>query len=98
MLGGVQLLQGQCLTLFHVRQHGVFTLATGGDLDPGVTVEFDNPALGVELVLAGSHRDHRGYVLGVGHLAGDKLAPDQLVQPLGIALHVLEGGLCHIDV
>ena len=76
----------------------VVTLAPGRRLHPGVTIKANDSALGIQLVVSGCDRNHGRGVLRIGHLAGHKLAPDQLVQALGVALHAFECGLEHVDI
>ena len=96
-LVGVQLLQRQLLALFQRGQGGLFLfLVVGGFLvQGGVAVKSHLVAAGAEQVVPcrDAHRD--GVLLAVGHLAGHKPAPDQAVEPGGIAgkalLHLVGG-------
>ena len=98
MLRRVQFDQRQGLALFHVGQYRVLALATGRLLHQGITIEADDSALGCQLIIAGTGGDDGGGVLRGRHLAGDELSPDQLIEPLCVPLHALEGGLGDIHI
>ena len=98
VLGGKQSQQGQRIALSQVGQHRIVALASRRRLHPRVAVEAHDAAAGDEFVGAGGDRNARREVLGRGHLAGDELPPDQLVQALSVALHGVELGLQHVNV
>ncbi len=92
VLARVKRLQGHGGALGEVRQRLVLLLAPHGLHHPGVAVELQHPALGAQLVAVDGHGQGGGEVLGRGHLAGHELAPDQLVEALGVALHAGQVG------
>ncbi|MNZ46308.1 hypothetical protein D3C78_639860 [compost metagenome] len=98
VLAGVEFDQLECVALVHDWQHVVFTRLALLRQDLGVTVELEDAALGTQLEIAGSHADGGGQVFRRWHLAGDELAPDQVVQALGIALHAGQLGRLEVDV
>ena len=98
VLGGKQFQQSQRIAPGQVGQHRVVALASRWRLHPRVAVEAHNAPAGDEFVGAGGDRNARREVLGRGHLAGDKLPPDQLIQALGVALHGVESGRQHVDI
>ncbi|MCY1518680.1 hypothetical protein D9M68_534030 [compost metagenome] len=98
MLAGIQLEQLEQLAFVHFRQHVVFARLALLRQDAGVAVELEDAALGAQFELAGSDADAGGQVLGRRHLAGDELAPDQVVEALGITLHAGQLGRLEVDV
>ncbi|MNZ47604.1 hypothetical protein D3C78_653240 [compost metagenome] len=98
VLAGIQLEQLEQLAFVHFRQHVVFARLALLRQDAGVAVELEDAALGAQFELAGSDADAGGQVLGRRHLAGDELAPDQVVEALGITLHAGQLGRLEVDV
>ncbi|MNS50728.1 hypothetical protein D3C72_833840 [compost metagenome] len=90
VLARVDLDQLQRFALDHFRQHVVFARLALLRQHTGVTVKLEDTALGTQLEVARGHGDAGGQVLRWRHLAGQELAPDQLVQALGVALHASE--------
>ena len=75
-----------------VRDQHVLVPPRGG-LDARVTIEAKNPAPEPKLVARRIHHNARARVFRAGHLAGHKLAPDEVVEPLGVAFHGQGRGL-----
>src|SRR5690606_21197827 len=87
MLARIELEQPHGIALVHLRQHIIFAALALLRHDFGITVELENTALGTQLEVACNHRDTGGKVLRRRHLTGNELAPDQLIQTLGVTLH-----------
>ena len=98
VLARVELQQLQGLALGHIRQYVVFAWFALLGQYTGITVELENAAFGTQLVVACSDRDAGGQVLCRRHLTGQELAPDQLVQTLGITFHATELGRVGADI
>ncbi len=98
VLAGVQLDQLETLAFLHFRQYVVFTGLALLRQHTGVTVELEDAALGTQLEIASRHGDAGGQVFGRRHLAGHELAPDQVIQALGITLHAGQLGRAQVDV
>ncbi|MNC18922.1 hypothetical protein D3C75_668430 [compost metagenome] len=98
VLGRVELEQLELVALGHVRQHVILARLALRRQHAGEAVELEDAALGTQIELAGLDRDAGRQVLGRQHLAGDELAPDQLVQALGVALHAGQLGRLEVDV
>ena len=92
MLGRVQLQQVQDIPHRQGGQDGVVLLGRGLDLEEAV--EAEDPTAGGQFIAAGGDGDLGGVEFGGGHLAGDELAPDQIVEPAGVVFGVdgIRGG------
>src|SRR5690554_400798 len=86
VLLGVQGGQGHGRALGQIRQ-GLILVLAGRLHHPGIAVELQHPPLGPELIALGLDGQGAGEVLRRRHLAGHELAPDQLVEAFGVALH-----------
>ena len=98
VLSRVQINQREHVALRHVWQHIV--VARLGNLwhDTGVTVELEDAALGTQLKVSSRHADGGRQVFGRQHLTRHKLAPDQLVEALSVALHARQLAWMRIHV
>ncbi|MDT4813196.1 hypothetical protein FQZ97_461700 [compost metagenome] len=98
VLARVELEQLHRVALVHDRQHVVLARLALLRQHPGVAVELEDAALGAQLEVAGGDADGGRQVFRRRHLAGDELAPDQVVQALGVALHAGQLGRPQVDV
>ena len=99
MLVGIHVINRQHIAFFHIRQQGVFlALARSRRLNSGPTIELHDPPFRFQLVTVAGGRQGGAQVFRRGHLAGDKLSTNQLVQALGVTLHIFQGirGTPHI--
>ncbi len=87
VLARVELEQLHVVALVHLWQDVILTGLALLRHDLGVAVELQDAALGAQLEIAGSDGHAGGQVLCRWHLAGNELAPDQLIEALGITLH-----------
>ncbi len=98
VLARFQLHQFQHISLRDIGQNHVLAFASSRRQYSRVTVEADNTAARSQLEVFRGHGNCCRRVLRRRHLAGDELAPDQFVKPLGIALHTRQLGLGDIHV
>lgn len=90
MLARDQFLQIQFAADFDVWQGAIFIALAQRRHHLGPAVKAQRTALGAQLIIAGFHRQRGGIVLRRRHLAGDELAPDQLIQLLRVRFHVFQ--------
>ncbi len=98
MLARIELDQLHAVALNHVRQHIVVAGLAHLRQHSGVTIELEDSALGSQFEIARRHADGSREVLRRRHLAGHELAPDQLVQALGVTLHARQLARVGVDV
>ena len=98
MLAGVELDQIEHFALIHFRQYIVIARLAQLRQYAGVTVELENTALGTQLELRCRHGNCGRQVFSRRHLAGNELAPNQLIQALGVTFHARQLSRLEIDV
>ena len=98
VLARIELDQLEVLAFLHFRQDVVLARLALLRQYPGITVELEDAALGAQFEIAGGDAHAGREVFGRGHLARHELAPDQVVQALGVALHAGQLGRLEVDV
>ena len=91
MLGGLQFFEFQHLINGIFGQRLFFFSSSGRRLHARVAIKFQNPATYAQLKIVSTDQYGRADIVRIGHLTGNKLAPDQLVEPFRISLHSLQG-------
>ena len=92
MLNRIQVEQPQLLTDFKFRQGRLIVFLTRRGLHPGIAIKAQNTPTYPQLNLTSMNRHQSRQIIRIGHLTRHKLPPDQLIQSLGVALHIVQLG------